>query len=103
MLVNSVVVIIIVYIVLYIIDVAEMSVPIVLNVPINQYPSPRYEFIPDYNGYFDSKADKPNLNEDKPYTGYLQLVDMMLQKIMDYIIMYILVKKLIQLIQLVEK
>ena len=68
-----VVVIIIVYIVLYIIDVAEMSVPIVLNVPINQYPSPRYEFIPDYNGYFDSKADKPNLNADKPYTGYLQL------------------------------
>ena len=68
-----VVVIIIVYIVLYIIDVAEMSVPIVLNVPINQYPSPRYEFIPDYKGYFDSDADKPNLNVDKPYTGYLQL------------------------------
>ena len=68
-----VVIIIIVYIVLYIIDVAEMSVPIVLNVPINQYPSPRYEFIPDYNGYFDSNSDMPNLNADKPYTGYLQL------------------------------
>ena len=50
-----------------------MSVPIVLNAPINQYPSSRYEFIPDYNGYFNSNSDKPNLNVDKPYTGNLQL------------------------------
>ena len=64
-----VVAIIIIYIVLYAIDVSKMDLPTVLNVPVNLNPSPKYEFFADWERYFNENADYPDLLEDEANKG----------------------------------
>lgn len=75
-----VVAIIIIYIVLYAIDVSKMDLPTVLNVPVNLNPSPKYEFFADWERYFNENADYPDLLEDEANKGYLQLMIGLKQK-----------------------
>ena len=48
-----VILIIIIYLILFIIDITKMNTPTVLNVPESKSPSPLYNLIPDYIGFFD--------------------------------------------------
>ena len=68
-----VVVLIALYIILYSIDVSKMDTPVVLNVPENLNPAPKYKFHPDAGIIFNEVAPKPDLMTNNSNEGYLQL------------------------------
>ena len=69
-----VVALIFLYILLYSIDVAKMDTPVVLNIPENLNPPPKYTFYPDASIIFNEVAEKPDLMSNSTNEGYLQLM-----------------------------
>lgn len=69
-----VVTLIFLYILLYSIDVAKMDTPVVLNIPENLNPPPKYTFYPDASIIFNEVAEKPDLMSNSTNEGYLQLM-----------------------------
>ena len=66
-----VIIIIIIYLILVIIDITKMNTPTVLNVPESISPSPLYNFIPDYIGFFDNVNFNPTYLDYESYKNKL--------------------------------